>query len=106
MKTKPIERQLRQVLDGRPISVVGSLAYLQPLDYLLRGFKVETSGFSADRLTVECFVMPLFPGQDYLAFMIGGRLGQIGGGQEKWWTVDLGNPTPTFDEIAGLMLAE
>lgn len=108
MTGRAIARQLQKALgpDASRFRLKGSLAYLLPNEHLLRALKVETSSFSAVRINVECFVMPLFPPRDYLAFTIGGRLGRITGGPDKWWTVNPGDEASVFEEIADLIRKE
>src|SRR5439155_25246024 len=64
-------------------SVRGSLIYEAPVEDILKGFNADTSAFTAERVFVEVFVMPLYVPSEHLVLNIGIRLG----GPAHFWTV-------------------
>jgi hypothetical protein len=48
---------------------------------------LDASSFDANRFTVWVFAQPLYIPDINLTFSIGRRFGELGGGQEKWWTL-------------------
>ena len=73
---------------------------------ILRGFFVNDSSFDAARFTINVFAQPLYIPDTNLVGSIGRRLGQVGGGQEKWWTLTPDNEAAIFAEIAADMQEE
>ena len=55
--------------------------------------------FDAARFTIGVFAQPLYIPDTNVVLSIGRRLGELGGGQEKWWTLTPENEAATFAEI-------
>ena len=62
--------------------VKGSLLFVQPLKYLLRGFCFEGSGFDPSAFYVWAFVQPLYVPRHVISLTFGKRLG--GGAGQRW----------------------
>lgn len=95
-------KYLRDVLGGEYV-LKGKQLREKPVGLILRGFSVDDSSFDASRFTIWVFAQPLYIPNTNVVFSIGRRLGQLGGGQEKWWTLTPDDEPATFAEIAADM---
>ncbi len=60
----------------------GSLIYEEPVGDILKGIDADTSSFTADRLFVTAFAMPLYVPREHIVLSISRRLG----GPAHFWT--------------------
>jgi hypothetical protein len=58
----------------------GSLIYEEPVGDIMKGIDADTSSFTADRLFVTAFVMPLYVPGENIVLSISRRLGGLGDG--------------------------
>jgi len=103
MKGRDFERLARKHLAdllGGGYVVKGKRAHETPVGLILRGFGVDDSSFDARRFTIWVFAQPLYIPDTTVVASIGRRLGQLHGGQEKWWTLTPDNERAIFAEIA------
>jgi hypothetical protein len=78
-------RHLLPALGGGKLAA--KLAVVQGSDWLLRAIAVESSSFSADRFTLQAFVLPMYVPTRHLYYTYGGRIGSLSGRSEVWWDV-------------------
>jgi hypothetical protein len=74
----------------------GSLVFVRPLEYLLRGFYFEASGFDRLAFYLTAFVQPLYAPYDHIHFSFGERLSTWGAGG---WTVSPEDPARTMTDV-------
>jgi hypothetical protein len=84
----------------------GKLGYAEDMNYVLRGFHLETSDFDESKIAIDVFVMPLWVPSDTLDLTYGGRLGALGGGAEEWWCVSGHHEEQAFAQVAKMLREE
>jgi len=84
----------------------GSLFFVDPPEYLLRGLYFEGSDFDRTAFTVYAFVQPLYVPKDHIYFSYGDRLGCLGGGAERWWNMEASTEPTVMAEVLQLIREE
>jgi hypothetical protein len=94
---KPLFRNyLAHKLEG--FTLRGRMLYKEPIEYLLRGFSFEPSGFDSGGFYLQVFVQPLYIPFEAVGFFEGQRLG---GGAQYWHVRD--NESAVMGEVTTLM---
>jgi hypothetical protein len=86
--------------------VRGSLVFAAPIGLILKGLSCEPSGFSRTKFNLQAFVQPLYVPKGHLAFGIGGRLGHLGGGGDRWWHYSANRESEVMNDVAEYVMRE
>ncbi len=105
MKTTYVQKLYRNYIQNEISSLGfrGKLLYLKPVDFLLRGFYFESSGFSGNSFNIEVFVQPLYIMHDSIVFHFGDTLNHMGKGYDHWWSIDEENEKSIMGDVVSLM---
>jgi hypothetical protein len=101
MRAKDVERLAKTYLLPRlpGFKLHKKLLYISPIEQILRGVFFDSSAYERWTFVIEAFVQPLYIPKNNYVFSYGGRLGNLGGGAENWWTIDETNEEQVMKEV-------
>ena len=75
------------------------LLYISPIEQLLRGVFFYSSAYERWTFTIVAFIQPLYIPEEHTHSLYGGRLGNLSGGADEWWTIDETNEVQVMNEV-------
>jgi hypothetical protein len=108
MRTKDVERLAKiYLLPHLPGFIFHKkLLYISPIEQILRGVFFDSSAYERWTFVIEAFVQPLYIPEEHCHFTFGGRLGNLGGGAENWWTIDETNEEQVMKDVLHALQSE